>query len=167
MSRPIMPTDEDYEYLPTQVVAEYLSEKMEPRLDGLIYLSSQRDGGGENVVLFRRASAVAPDGSEEFDMKTHPGRPSCDVYDPGITIFLRKTTKSLMQDEKRSIEHDDGVANFFGSDQGWPDVEENAMAEPALRVEMEAIEVRRVKSVEYKTEKQSVHRYVDRDDLPF
>ena len=34
MSRPVMPSDEDFQYLPTQAVAEYLSEKIEPKLDG-------------------------------------------------------------------------------------------------------------------------------------
>jgi hypothetical protein len=37
MSRPVMPSDEDFQYLPTQAVAEYLSEKIEPKLDGLIF----------------------------------------------------------------------------------------------------------------------------------
>jgi len=36
MSRPVMPSDEDFQYLPTQAVAEFLSEKIEPRLDGLV-----------------------------------------------------------------------------------------------------------------------------------
>ena len=31
---PVMPQDEEAKYLPTQVVAEYLANKVEPRLDG-------------------------------------------------------------------------------------------------------------------------------------
>src|SRR5262249_9456750 len=71
MSRPVMPSDEDFQYLPTQAVAEYLSEKIEPRLDGLIFPSSQRDGAGENVVLFRRASTVEPDNTDNMEFNTH------------------------------------------------------------------------------------------------
>ena len=168
MSRPVMPTDEDYEYLPTQVVAEYLSEKMEPRIDGLIYPSSQRDGISENVVLFRRAAAVKPDGSDGFDMETCFGWPSYDESDPDITIFLRKAKRSLGQDRERPIEHDDAVADCFENGQEWADIEEISTEEPALRVEMDTIEVRSVKAIEYKTEKGSVRRHVvDTDDLPF
>jgi hypothetical protein len=73
MSRPVMPSDEDFEYLPTQAVAEYLSEKIEPRLDGLIFPSSQRGGTGENVVLFRRAATIKPDDTDNMELKTDFG----------------------------------------------------------------------------------------------
>jgi hypothetical protein len=34
ISRPIMPRDEEFEYLPTQAVSEYLASCVEQRLDG-------------------------------------------------------------------------------------------------------------------------------------
>ena len=51
MSRPVMPTDEDYQYLPTQAVAEYLSEKMKPRLHGLIFPSSHERVMGKTCLV--------------------------------------------------------------------------------------------------------------------
>ena len=49
--RPVMPQDKAFEYLPSQAVAEYLANKLDPRLDGIIFRSSQT-GCGRNVVLF-------------------------------------------------------------------------------------------------------------------
>ena len=76
-----MPSDEDFQYLPSQAVAEYPSEKIEPRLDGLIFPSSQRDGAGENVVLFRRAATVEPDNTDNMEFNTHFGWVSEDDED--------------------------------------------------------------------------------------
>jgi len=55
ISRPVMPRDEEFEYLPTQAVSEYLAARIEPRLDGIIFHSSQTAGEGRNLVLFNHA----------------------------------------------------------------------------------------------------------------
>lgn len=61
ISRPVMPQEEALEYLPTQVVAEFLAQRVDPRLDGIIFHSSQTGGDGRNVVLFNHARGVEPD----------------------------------------------------------------------------------------------------------
>lgn len=59
---PVMPGDEDFDYLPTQVIAEYLADPEGLNLDGMLYPSVQRSGKYSprhfNVVLFHRASCV-------------------------------------------------------------------------------------------------------------
>ena len=60
ISQPVMPEDETVEYLATQVVAEFLANKATPRLDGIIFRSSQTGGTGHNVVLFGHACGVTP-----------------------------------------------------------------------------------------------------------
>ena len=60
VSRPILPHTEALEYLSTQVVAEYLATKLSPRLDGIIFRSSQTGGTGRNLVLFNHACLVQP-----------------------------------------------------------------------------------------------------------
>lgn len=60
ISRPLLPEDELLEYVPTQVVAEYLGQNTEPKFDGIIYPSSQTGGSGENVVLFNHSSRLDP-----------------------------------------------------------------------------------------------------------
>lgn len=60
MSRPVMPNDEKEQYLVTQVVAEYLASRIEPRFDGILYPSAQTGETGKNVVLFHHASKIEP-----------------------------------------------------------------------------------------------------------
>ena len=77
IGRPVVPPSGEWEYLPTQVVAEYLANSPDPNLDGVIFTSSQIRGSGENVVLFNRACAVEPyDIPEDTDLKVYiPPRP--------------------------------------------------------------------------------------------
>ena len=56
ISRPIMPNEQDFEYLATQAIAEYLAT--EERLDGIIFQSTQVAHEAHNVVLFYQASRV-------------------------------------------------------------------------------------------------------------
>tara|TARA_X000000368_G_scaffold237747_1_gene187766 strand:+ start:11449 stop:12291 length:843 start_codon:yes stop_codon:yes gene_type:complete len=69
MSMPVMPNDADLEYLPTQVISDYLSAATDTPLDGILFPSVQTDvreeeeGEGEvpkfvNVVLFNKSSRV-------------------------------------------------------------------------------------------------------------
>jgi hypothetical protein len=60
IGRPIMPRDEEFEYLPTQAVSEYLASCVEPRLDGMAFHSAQTAGAGRNIVLFHHAAGVEP-----------------------------------------------------------------------------------------------------------
>ena len=57
VSAPVMRADEPLDYLITQAVSDYLSEMPEPKLDGIIYRSTQKeDSKEENVVLFHKSS---------------------------------------------------------------------------------------------------------------
>lgn len=60
ISRPIMPRDEEAEYLVTQAVSEFLASSVQPQLDGIIFNSAQTDHEGRNVVLFNHACSVEP-----------------------------------------------------------------------------------------------------------
>jgi len=70
ISRPVMPDNQPGDYLPTQVIADFLATAANPPLDGIIYPSDQvghlqsprriRGGGVDkrNVVLFQKAAHV-------------------------------------------------------------------------------------------------------------
>jgi hypothetical protein len=60
LTKPVMPDEETFGYLPTQVVAEYLAEKVKPRLDGIIFNSSQTQDQGQNIILFHNSCGVEP-----------------------------------------------------------------------------------------------------------
>lgn len=61
IAEPVMPSEEAFGYLATQIVADYLAQRAEPPMDGLIYRSTQTGGKGRNVVLFNHASRVIVD----------------------------------------------------------------------------------------------------------
>lgn len=64
---PVMPGEEDFSYIPTQVIAEYLADATRFNLDGILYPSVQLAGAKQeqeqeqhryNVVLFHKSSRV-------------------------------------------------------------------------------------------------------------
>jgi hypothetical protein len=65
IKRAVVPGTESLEYLPTQFVAEFLWAHATPRLDGLIYGSSQLSDSSKNIVLFPHATVVEGALSEE------------------------------------------------------------------------------------------------------
>ncbi len=155
MSCPVLPSDEDFQYLPTQAVAEYLSEKIEPRLDGLIFPSSQRGGAGENVVLFRRAATVEPDNTDNMEFDTDFGWVSEDDEDLDITIWMKA---------KKVPENPDH------GHRSWDDLTEpgGKPEQPALSVDVDSVEVRDIRAVEYRTRTRVVRRYTHpQDETPF
>jgi len=153
MSRPVMPNDEDFQYLPTQAVAEYLSEKVRPKLDGLIFPSSQRGGKGENVVLFRRSAGAKSDGTQKLTSEVQFGWQAEDDYDRDITVWTKPKKK-----KKASL----------GNSFDLSEPEHLSDEESALRIDLDSLEVRDIKGVTYNTETRRVRRYKQRTSkVPF
>lgn len=87
MSKPVMPNDEDTEYLITQMIADFLAEKPENPLDGIIYPSVQAEGDGGNVVLFHKASRVSEVSiSDDVEISVNMGYRHEDEYEVDITV---------------------------------------------------------------------------------
>ncbi|MBZ9648155.1 RES domain-containing protein [Sphingobium sp. 3R8] len=66
--RAIIPGRETLDYLPTQVIAEYLWSQTEPAIDGIIFGSAQITESANNVVLFPDSASV--EGAEEEVART-------------------------------------------------------------------------------------------------
>jgi hypothetical protein len=66
--RAVIPGQETLEYLPTQVIAEYLWGHANAAIDGLIFGSSQITESASNIVLFPDAATV--EGAEEEVKRT-------------------------------------------------------------------------------------------------
>lgn len=58
ITAPVMPDDEEFAYLATQAIADYLAANSKYALDGIIFPSAQLPGKGFNVVLFHKAARV-------------------------------------------------------------------------------------------------------------
>lgn len=63
IKRAVIPGREPLDYLPTQVIAEYLWSRAEPSIDGIVFGSAQITDTANNVVLFPKAALV--EGADE------------------------------------------------------------------------------------------------------
>ena len=154
ISRPVMPKEVDREYLPTQYVAAYLAQKAEPKLDGIIFPSTQTGEAQptqpgnvqQNIVLFNHARGVdtsrLPKGSET---KVNVHSPKSEDDDDDIVIF--ETVPSSPPEESAIRDRRQGNSV-------WPinldDLEEWDNGVPStLELDIENLEVRRISAVEF------------------
>jgi hypothetical protein len=108
ISEPIQPGDEVFEYIPTQVVAEYLVNhhdfgrgKIPKSIDGIVFKSAQRseDPGLyhdlRNIVLFDEAAIVEQTLNAKSHQSTGASRRISDERNEAISPGLRYRTESL------------------------------------------------------------------------
>lgn len=152
--RPIMPWDSELEYLPTQAVAEFLAAAQKPKIDGIIYRSSQTQAG-QNVVLLNHASKVFRQ-NIIFQIKIYQ---NSEYSDLPIEVSEVKQSEKLSPKDETS---DDGQGNYthaaihFDDNLGGmlPDLEDEFPEDKfskeeryALRLNPESVCVFQVKSV--------------------
>ncbi len=168
LSQPVMPGAEARDYLPTQVVAEYLAAHPDMQLDGVIFASSQivteegeetdrEEQQGKNLVLFSHASGLEgydiPDGTE-IEVHHYPGDPE----DPDHSIGIWETVPDSSETEDSSPAP--ASDPLFGL---WNPVHSSVQPEDwidaSIRLDLESIEVRRVEGVSYQTFSFDVSRH--------
>ncbi len=161
ISRPVMPQDEALEYLTTQAVAEFLAHKVDPRLDGIIFHSSQTGGDGRNVVLFNHARGVEPHSLPEgtsMEVQLPPrGLDDSDDWYGGIVVW--ETVPSNLPEVESAApkgEERRGPIRILMED-GPDEVEEEE--EPTLRLDINSLEVLVMEAVAYTTKELSVSRH--------
>ena len=161
ISRPVMPQDEALEYLATQAVAEFLAHKVDPRLDGIIFHSSQTGGDGRNVVLFNHARGVEPHSLPEgtsMEVRLPPrGLDDSDDWYGGIVVW--ETVPSNLPEVESAApkgEERRGPIRILMED-GPDEVEEEE--EPTLRLDINSLEVLVMEAVAYTTKELSVSRH--------
>jgi hypothetical protein len=134
IKRPVIPGRETLEYLPTQFVCEYLWTQVTPRLDGLIYGSSQLSEAANNIVLFPHA--IDTEGYEQ------------ESSDTSISIF------SSQQDEDDEYGLDHIVSQQSPSEPA--DTQEDGS--PTLRLLIDEITTSHVRAISYNTEERPTYR---------
>lgn len=149
MSRPVMPHEEEFKYLSTQIVSEYLATEL--GLDGIIFPSVQAGDGSGNVVLFHHAARVRevslPKGTEVSASLTLG-----DPEDPPneYTVF-EESPKQATESKKPGPRIPDFPA----------DPSDSALdnRKDSLVIDLESIEVHYVKAVSISTDAFDVHRH--------
>lgn len=154
LAEPVQPDDADLAYLPTQVVADFLANWVEPRLDGIIYKSVQSSRSGRNVALFNHAALVEeldlPEGLEieaRLDQLSDDGDFGYRVWE---TLPKRSGETETSKDEPLFDRFD------FGDNVGNISLAQSR--EPTLRIDLGSIQVCHVKAVRVEVETNDVER---------
>ena len=164
--RPVMPDAEDFEYLVTQAMADYLADQPRFALDGVLFPSVQSKVKGANIVLFHKAARAAefdlPKGTE-VQAYLHGGS-SDEEYDDGPltwsvleeTPVPSKNAKSKAADDPLDdLDTMDSVFRHIGG--LWSD-EEKDPREVSLRLDPQSLLVHRVNAVRFSTTATPVKR---------
>lgn len=158
MSRPVLPDDQEMEYLPTQAIADYLSTEGKVPLHGILFPSVQVGGSGLNAVLFHKASLCEelelPDGTEltatTYSMYEDGPEPDFSVSE---TVPPVKGEQDDNEDERKRR----GFFEPFPG--GWDDWLNADPRDATLRIELESMRVHEVKAINIKTDSHSVGRH--------
>jgi hypothetical protein len=140
MTRPVMPTDETFDYLPTQAIADYLAN--ERKLDGIIYSSAQVQGEHTNVVLFHEASRVEPphlpEGTEVTVHLEHFGE---DGPEADYMVWEKVPSQPVKKPERKDV---NPILDLYEVDEILAG---NNPRRATLRLDLESFEVHHVDSV--------------------
>ena len=138
--KPILPGAEAFDYLPTQLIAEYLANRDDLELDGLLFWSSlttreknKDEQKGLNVVLFAHASIVADDRSQPHFEVTHVRPP-----------LMIKNLRFPRNHEHVARKRIPGPIRIDVDEE-----RENVTIEPTLAIVENALHVVRVRAIEY------------------
>lgn len=149
LTKPVMPEEEIFEYLPTQIVAEYLAEKVKPNIDGIIFGSSQAQNEEQNLILFHKSCAVEPyvlpTGTT---VSVNYGWSTEDDYDDRITVYEEYTKNESHKNHSGRMDTMESSENYYNE------------REPTLRLNVnEDISIRVIKRAIYENSKRYVSRY--------
>lgn len=160
ISRPVMPDEQTFEYLPTQAVADYLATEAKTPLDGIIYPSVQAGNQGLNVVLFHKAARCEelsiPAGTE---FNASDGMHTEDGWEPWYSV-TEKIPPPVETDDKP-------FRPFHGIDSTWDDNVDSDSRELTFRLAVKSVEVHVIKSVTFTATSHVVSRYRPPPKLPF
>ena len=156
ISRPVMPTDEAFDYLATQAVIDFLADGVGIDLDGVLFPSAQTKEASLNVVLFHRTSRVQkielPEGTT-LDASTYMS--TDEGYDPWYSVYENVPSaakQAMLAAQKPKI---GGLPDFLELDENDDLVEDRS----TLVIDLKSLEVHVVSSIEYKSDKHTVHRH--------
>lgn len=155
IAQPVMPRDEVFGYLPTQVVADYIGQRL--RLDGMLFRSVQSgrkksDAGTypQNIVLFNHASRV-----EDVDVSNRRVEVDLgwideeeDDADDSISVDSEELPKKREPKAKPRFQ---GIAFEDG-----PDPEDVDDRPVTLRFVPESVTVERIRGIDYDADERHI-----------
>jgi hypothetical protein len=172
ISQPVMPRDEAFGYLPTQIVADYIAQRL--GFDGLFYRSTQAGRAKRNVVLFNHSARVEFIDRSGIDTEVDLGWWDEDEHNGDDSISIR--------DEERAPEGADEPHVAAGPEPDLAEIRalEADLDDPrpvTLQLVPDSVEVQKIEATDYtpaiRSVRRSRHAHDPRDpldaldDLPF
>lgn len=156
MTMPVMPDHELFEYLPTQVIADFLSSSAGGDFDGIIYPSVQSKVPANNVVLFHKASKVqlldlAKGAEVHATDKAYEEEDEYERYDVREFVPFQKEIPRA----KRNSPHYSDLHGYIGPQK---ENESAVVKMDTLLVDVETISVLKIDAVNFDTEEFGVYR---------
>ncbi|TPI29246.1 RES domain-containing protein [Mesorhizobium sp. B3-1-9] len=166
ISRPVMPDDQDSEYLATQAIADYLATEGKVPLDGIIFPSVQAGNEGVNVVLFQKASrTVEIDFPKGTDLSAETWHDTADGPEREYSVIERVPPEPETRKPATPSFFDPSAIDWAEPRGDYDD------REVTLRIDPAGITVHVVEAVSFKTDEHTVRRYrwtkLDATDEPF
>lgn len=147
---PVMPGDEELGYIPTQAVADFLAESVNPKIDGIQFSSVQSGGEGLNIVLFHKSSSVQNiERSSETEISVRLKYEDEDVY-VQYSIFEKN---SPINETLESTKHE--IINPLHK---TVETSHEYSQEPTLKIDLDSIDIHEISAVSYKAEVHHVNR---------
>lgn len=163
VKRAVIPGRETLDYLPTQIVAEYLWVRADPPFDGLIFGSSQLTDTQNNIALFPHASIV--EGAEDdAERKIHFSYTHADEDEENLEeriLFepLPAPAQGAAQPAPATPE-DDWFSSPMSDD-------EPAAVQPALRLTEDGVARHRVRTIAFEMDPAVPISFSDWEDHGF
>lgn len=153
INRPVMPTDEEFEYLATQAVIDFLANGLSVELDGILFPSVQTNEATVNVVLFHRASKVEkldlPKGTE---IRAGTYMSTSEGPDPWYSVHEEVPSK----EEQAKAEIESAKYRGLPSYVHGGEVPNDDLT---LRLDLSSLQVMMVTEASYVTKDHTVHRH--------
>ena len=163
IARPVMPDDQESEYLPTQAIADFLATEGKVPLDGILFPSVQVNDLGLNAVLFHKAAKCAkielPDGTTLI-ASTHTNYE--DGPEPDYIVWEDvPSEKEEAADERPS----DPFSFTVPQTDDWTSFDDR---EDTLRVDLDYVWVHLINAVRFDTRDFKVTRHRStKSEIPF
>ncbi|MEW8439906.1 MAG: RES domain-containing protein [Candidatus Thiodiazotropha taylori] len=155
ITMPVMPETEEADYLVTQAIADYLSSRTRPKLDGIIYRSIQNGNKGRNIALFHKSSRVeALDIPKGSDFEAYLGMWTEDGWETDYSVIEVEPEKPAKPRKKTKR-----ISVFDPIEFSRPYREDMDIRPITLRVNTDSVKVHHIQSIKVSSSSSPVSRY--------
>lgn len=159
ITKPVMPDDEAFEYLVTQAISDFLANKDNPVIDGVVFRSVQTAGNSLNIVLFHKSSKVEKiEVLDDTEINVSLGWHTEDGWEPDYSVTKRVPSPTKYED----TEADSWIRGFLPDPPDFSEcrnVEHDYRAEK-LRIDIDSIKVHEIRAVKFDSFEHSVSNNV-------